>query len=145
MEKEVVTRRVMVHLDKGKTPLYCDEGPSPNHDPMPCRSLMDDEAMLCWIRSTQPVGGTVGESSSNVQSVPLRSNVEHVFSISSTDDTESEDRNEVQMRMLSCMQYQYEINDGKSILHKTRFLTSRRMKIHTLLRLIYLQILVFQQ
>ena len=62
---------------------------------------MDDEAVLWWIRSTQPVGGTVEESSSNVQSVPLHSNVERVFTISSTDDTESEDRNEVQMGMLS--------------------------------------------
>ncbi|KAG7588591.1 Zinc finger SWIM-type [Arabidopsis suecica] len=80
--------------DKGKTPLYCDEPPSPHHDPMLWRRLMNDDAVLRWISSTQPAGGTVGESSSNIQSVPLGTNNEQVFTISSSDDSDTEDGNE---------------------------------------------------
>lgn len=53
--------------------------------------------MLRWMRSTQPQGGHIGKSSSNVQQVPLGANVERIFVITSSgsDDSDSEDGDEV--------------------------------------------------
>jgi len=82
---------------KGKSPLYCNEERSPNYESAIWRKLIDDEAVLRWMRSTGTDGANIGGSSSNAHAPPMGTTVEPALTLETTQsmDTASEKADEV--------------------------------------------------